>query len=150
MVVWYACAHATDVELVVNKSARKIDLIEHGVMIKRYDISLGSTPVGHKIERGDGRTPEGEYEINCHYRKSEYHRALCISYPNDVDRRVAKEQGKRVGDNIMIHGRPNWSWMVPDIFFHGDWTDGCISVSNDDMDELWRRVPDGTKISILP
>jgi murein L,D-transpeptidase YafK len=110
-------------------------------------IQLGDAPVGHKRFEGDERTPEGRYTIDYANPDSAYHLSLRISYPNAADEAYARERGRSPGGLIFIHGQPN---AVPLGRMPGDWTDGCIAVSNDEMEMLWQAVPDGTVIDILP
>lgn len=118
---------------------RLVHVIEH--------IQLGDEPVGPKRFAGDERTPEGRYAIDWGNPNSAYHLSLHISYPDAADRAFAARQGRSAGGMIMIHGQPNgWpAGRVP-----GDWTDGCIAVSDEEIEALWEAVPDGTAIEIVP
>lgn len=136
--------------VVVKKSARTLVLIRQGRVIKAYKISLGREPVGPKEKAGDARTPEGDYLIDWRNPHSKFHLALHISYPGTGDRSQAERGGYAPGGNIMIHGRPNWTGWIRALYEDRDWTDGCIALSNADMDEIWAAVPDGTPITILP
>lgn len=134
----------------VHKSARRMELLRDGAVIRRYRISLGSEPRGHKQQEGDGRTPEGRYVIDWRNPGSRFHRSLHISYPDARDRRAARARGVSPGGDIMIHGLPNgWGWAWP-FFRLWDWTDGCIAVTDAEMDEVWHAVKDGTPIEIVP
>lgn len=131
----------------VDKSERLMILYNDGKEIARYtDIKLGDAPVGHKQFEGDEKTPEGSYTINGRNPKSSYHLSLRISYPNAADRAYAKAKGKSPGGDIFIHGQPNIS---PIERLRHDWTDGCIAVSNAEIAQIWKLVPDGTRISIV-
>jgi len=143
-----ALPHADHV--VVKKSARTLVLMRQGQVIKAYKISLGREPVGPKEKAGDSKTPEGDYVIDWRNPRSKFHLALHISYPGTGDRSLAERGGYAPGGNIMIHGRPNWTGWIRALYQDRDWTDGCIAVSNADMDEIWAAVPDGTPITILP
>ena len=143
-----ALPHADHV--VVKKSARTLVLMRHGKVLKAYKISLGSDPVGPKERAGDSKTPEGNYIIDWRNPRSKFHLALHISYPGTQDRSQAERGGYAPGGNIMIHGRPNWSGWIRALYEGRDWTDGCIAVSNEEMNEIWAAVPDGTPITILP
>ncbi len=134
----------------VIKSERKLYLLRDGQPYKSYGISLGSRPVGDKIQKGDKRTPEGHYVIDWRNLESRYHRALHISYPDVDDRREARERGVDPGSMIMIHGLPNKAKGDPEGYVGLDWTDGCIAVTNAEIEELLRVVRDGTPIEILP
>ncbi len=143
-----ALPHADHV--VVKKAARTLALLRQGKVLKTYRISLGSDPVGPKEKAGDSRTPEGEYVIDWRNPRSKFHLALHISYPGPQDRNAAERGGYAPGGAIMIHGRPNWTGWIRALYEGRDWTDGCIAVSNEDMNEIWAAVPDGTPITILP
>ncbi len=134
----------------VVKSERKRYLLRDGKPYKTYCISLGSNPVGDKVEEGDKRTPEGRYTIDWRNLESRYHRALHISYPDAADRREARTRGVDPGGMIMIHGLPDKAQGDPDGYVGMDWTDGCIAVTNAEIEELLRLVKDGTPIEILP
>jgi len=136
--------------VVVIKGARTLSLMRQGKMIKTYKISLGREPVGHKEKEGDSKTPEGDYIIDGRNPHSKFHLALHISYPSPRDKNLAERGGRAPGGAIMIHGRPNWTGWIRALYEDRDWTDGCIAVSNAEMDEIWSAVPDGTPISIIP
>jgi murein L,D-transpeptidase YafK len=145
-------ASATDpqapVDLIhVDKSERRLTLYAEGRPVRTYrGIQLGDEPVGPKRFQGDERTPEGRYTIDFGNPQSAYHLSLHISYPSAADRAFALRLGRSPGGDIFIHGQPNgMSGRVP-----GDWTDGCIAVSNDEIEELWALVGDGTLIEIVP
>ena len=119
-----------------------------GRTIRTFRVSLGFDPVGHKQREGDGRTPEGLYVIDDFREDSGFHRALQISYPSAWDRRRAEESGEDPGGQVMIHGLPGGRTEVD--VEHGtvDWTNGCIAVTNREMDEVVRLVPVGTPVLI--
>ncbi|MBR1398563.1 MAG: L,D-transpeptidase family protein [Alphaproteobacteria bacterium] len=137
--------------IVVEKKQRKMHLMKKGAVLKEYKISLGSNPVGAKQQENDGKTPEGLYYIESHNHKSKFHLSLKISYPNEDDKKWAKKHNVSAGGDIMIHGFPNW---VPDFLFNhfhkSDWTRGCIAVTNEQIEEIWKLVKDGTPIKIMP
>ena len=137
-------------EIIVLKSARKMMLLKGGDTVKTYRICLGSDPLGPKERQGDGRTPEGSYLIDWRKSKSLYHLALHVSYPNPADRAKARKNHVSPGGMIMIHGLPNGFVAPNDGRPLPDWTDGCIAVTNPEIEEIWRCVRDGTKIIILP
>ncbi len=130
-------------EIRVDKSERRMTLLRGGKVIKSYRILLGDAPVGHKRQQGDERTPEGRYRITFRNDKSRFHLSLRVSYPNEADRRQARARVVDPGGDIMIHGGtpPGYS---------RDWTDGCIALSNAQIEEVWRLVPIGTPIEISP
>jgi len=125
-------------------------LLGQGQVLKTYKIALGSQPQGHKTQRGDHRTPEGVYTIDSRNRRSTFHLALHISYPNAADRAQARRRGVSPGGAIMIHGLPEAFASLGPLHRLSDWTDGCIAVTNEEIEEIWRLVPLGTPIEILP
>ncbi len=149
--ILFASSTPTADKVVVIKSERKMELLYQGKVVRSYDISLGDNPVGHKQMQGDERTPEGDYVIDYRNPDSHYHLSLHISYPDKKDKQNAKEKGVNPGGLIMIHGLPNkFSW-ASHLFAGRDWTDGCIAVNdNNQIEEIWNLVPNGTPISILP
>lgn len=137
-------------KVLVLKSERELHLIRDNERVASYRISLGPEPEGHKLFAGDNRTPQGQYRLDWRNPESDYYRSIHISYPNREDRRKARAWGLDPGGNIMIHGLPNdaddWAFAFEGL----DWTDGCIAVNNQAMDDLWRRVTIGTPIEIQP
>jgi murein L,D-transpeptidase YafK len=136
--------------IVVKKSARTLALMKQGGVIKTYKVSLGREPVGPKEKAGDFRTPEGDYILDWRNPNSKFHLALHISYPKAEEKTRAERDGYSPGGDIMIHGRPKWTGWIRALYKDRDWTDGCIAVSNSEIEEIWRAVPDGTPITILP
>lgn len=139
-------------EVVVKKGERKLQLIKANAVYREYKVALGGNPRGHKVQEGDERTPEGEYILDWRNPNSSYHKSIHISYPNAMDQAVARSLGVKPGGMVMIHGRPNWltSARVAREYDYRDWTNGCIAVTNAEMDEIWSLVRDGTPIRILP
>jgi murein L,D-transpeptidase YafK len=136
--------------LVVYKSKREMDAFQKGRKLKTYIVSLGTVPEGRKRMQGDNKTPEGVYCINAKNPNSSYHRNLGISYPNAADRQYAAAHKLNTGGDIKIHGLPNNPKYEQEAYLYGDWTWGCIAVSNDEIEELYRFVAVGTVIRILP
>jgi murein L,D-transpeptidase YafK len=137
-------------KIVIEKAARKMSLYHKGAVLKTYNISLGGEPVGAKERQGDHRTPEGTYTISGRNAKSKFHRSLRISYPSAADRERAKKAGVDPGGDIMIHGLPNgWGWLGAS-HSKTDWTDGCIAVTNDEIEEIWELVSNGTTVILQP
>jgi murein L,D-transpeptidase YafK len=136
--------------VVVYKAKRELQLLHHGRVIRRYDVALGRNPEGHKRMEGDGRTPEGVYQIDWRNPASNFHRALHVSYPLPRDLPSAARWGVSPGGLIMVHGLPNG--FDRDYVGHPerDWTNGCIALTNDEIDEIWSLVDDGTTIIIYP
>ena len=134
--------------IVIDKSRRTLALMHGAKPIRVYrGIKLGSAPHGHKHFEGDEKTPEGRYSIDFRNAASHYHLSLRLSYPNAVDRVRAARLGRAPGGNIFIHGQPNWSPLARIPY---DWTDGCVALSNVEMDELWKLVRTGTPVLIRP
>jgi murein L,D-transpeptidase YafK len=119
-------------------------------VLRDYAVALGRSPEGPKRHYLDGRTPEGRYLIDARTEASAYHRALHISYPNADDVAFAQRAGIPPGEGVMIHGLPNGERWVSDTHRGYDWTNGCIAVTDDEMDEIWELVDDGTPIEIRP
>ena len=131
--------------VVVNKGRREMLLLSGESVVRQYRVALGRDPLGHKEREGDGRTPEGRYTIDRRNPKSAYHLSLHISYPGDADRERAAAMGVDPGGDIMIHGMPNSGDDR-----QGDWTQGCIAVTDAEIEEIWSLVADGTPIEIRP
>jgi murein L,D-transpeptidase YafK len=136
--------------IVVEKSARRLSMFQGGNQIKTYRIALGASPVGAKREEGDMKTPEGIYKIDGRNPQSSFHLALHISYPSDEDNKRAAAHGVSAGSDIMIHGIQNGRGWIGAFHRWNDWTAGCIAVTDEEIDELWRVTPDGTTIEIRP
>ncbi|CAA6827083.1 MAG: ErfK/YbiS/YcfS/YnhG family protein [uncultured Sulfurovum sp.] len=140
-------------KVIVKKSTRMLYLSQNGEIFNKYHITLGRVPVGHKEVEGDMKTPEGAYLLDYRQFSNDYYKSLHVSYPNAKDKAHAKTLGQSAGGMIMIHGTPpSWSlspygdWMNVLI----DWTEGCIAMSNDDMDEVWEQTTNGTVVVIIP
>lgn len=125
-------------------------LLRDGNVIRRYSIGLGHAPVGPKQQQGDGKTPEGLYAISGRNPQSAYHLSLRISYPSAADIERARKAGVDPGGDIMIHGLPNDKSKSDKHRTTRDWTAGCIAVTDEEIEEIWRLVPDGTPIQINP
>lgn len=136
--------------VLVKKSEKKLYLVRDGVNYREFLIALGPRPRGQKLYVGDERTPEGSYILDFKNEKSDFYKAIHISYPNEQDIKRAEEIGVNPGGAIMIHGIPNKTTLPPALIQKFNWTDGCIAVTNEDMDEIWLAVEPGTPIDILP
>jgi murein L,D-transpeptidase YafK len=137
-------------QIVVDKSDHTLTLYRHGQAMKTYTVSLGRQPVGRKEREGDDRTPEGRYVIDSRNAHSKYHIALHVSYPNAEDVRRARAAGVSPGGAIMIHGlRDDFSWLGR-LHRMVNWTHGCIAVTDGEIEEIARAVPNGTPIIIRP
>jgi murein L,D-transpeptidase YafK len=149
LLVWAAAPERAD-RFVIIKSERKMHLLKSGKQLRTFKVALGPNPVGHKEREGDGRTPEGEYRIDYRNARSQFHRSLHISYPNSRDRASARRRGVNPGGMIMIHGLgKNFGW-IGTAHTANDWTLGCIAVTNEQIEEIWAMVPDGTVVEIRP
>jgi murein L,D-transpeptidase YafK len=134
--------------VVVRKGARKLELYQGGTLLRTYAIALGRVPLGPKQQEGDGRTPEGHYVLDYRNPRSSYHKALHVSYPSAADTAAARSRGVSPGSLIMVHGVRNGLGFVGRLHRLFDWTDGCIAVTDAEIDEIWRSVADGTPIEI--
>lgn len=130
----------------IDKSARSMELFHGERRLRSYRVSLGFEPEGHKVREGDGRTPEGTYFVNRRNPESQFYLSLGISYPNERDVRKAAELGVDPGGDIFIHGQPTSASRRKT----GDWTAGCIAVSNREMRAIYEMVDVGTPVHIFP
>jgi murein L,D-transpeptidase YafK len=134
--------------IVVHKAERRMELFARGRLVHTLTgIQLGDAPEGHKHFEGDEKTPEGRYTIDLRNPRSSYHLSLRISYPDAAAKSFAATQQRSPGGEIYIHGQPNGLWLGR---MMGDWTDGCVALSNREIEALWRAVPVGTAVEILP
>lgn len=138
--------------ILINKTERKVFVYADQNLIATYEAVLGGKPIGHKAQQGDRRTPEGKYSLDYKNPNSSYHLSIHISYPNQIDRQLARKRGVSPGGDIMIHGQPNNSIFRRYLDSHPkyDWTDGCIALSNKDMDALWNLVTLPVPVEIIP
>lgn len=136
--------------VVVLKGARRLMLLRGASVLRTYRIALGRTPQGAKVAEGDGRTPEGRYVLDWRNPRSRFYRSIHVSYPNDADRARARRLGLPAGGDIMIHGLPERLGAIGAEHARWDWTEGCVAVSNAEIDEIWTLVADGTVIDIRP
>jgi len=136
--------------VMVWKSERKMYLLADHAVVREYNIALGTNPRGPKRMEGDGRTPEGTYILDFKNPDSAFYKSIHVSYPNSADKRRAARSGVDPGGEIVIHGQRNGFHPVSWGSQRFDWTDGCIAVTNAEMDELWRLVSVGTVIEIRP
>jgi len=137
-------------KVMIEKKERRLTLLSKGEVIKTYKIALGGDPVGPKERQGDNKTPEGTYIIDSRKGDSDYHLSLHISYPNEKDKMRAKELSVSPGGDIMIHGIKNGFSWVGTSHTEVDWTKGCIAVTDGEMEEIFRLVPNGTIVEIRP
>lgn len=136
--------------VLVIKGDNRLYLMEDGVAFDSFRATFGANPVGHKQMQGDERTPEGHYVLDYKNPNSQFYKSIHVSYPNARDRANARKLGVDPGGDIMIHGQTNgWSWASPIAQFF-PWTDGCVALSDRDMDKVWAAVDPGTPIEIRP
>jgi murein L,D-transpeptidase YafK len=134
--------------IVIDKSDRTLALMRDGRMLRRYPMGLGFAPEGDKHRQGDGRTPEGTFRIDRRNDQSRFHLSLGLDYPQPEDIARAAEGGYSPGGDIFIHGQP--AGIEGRARLSGDWTEGCIAVTNANMEEIWRVTPLGTEVEIVP
>lgn len=149
LVLMFATSAYAEVDLVkVDKSEGKLYLLEGESIIKEYHVAFGANPKGHKQQEGDEKTPEGSYILDYKKEDSSFYRAMHISYPNNVDKENAKSRGVSPGGFIMVHGQRNGFGWLSFIMQAFNWTNGCIALSNSEMDQFMALVKVGTKIEI--
>ena len=137
--------------VLVKKSERALYLLREGRVLKQYKIMLGPKAKGPKLMEGDERTPEGRYTLDRKNPNSHFYKSIRVSYPNESDIERAQKYNTDPGNAIMIHGMKNsWSEKTARQALKFNWTDGCIAVANNDMDEIWEAVEVGTPIDIQP
>lgn len=137
-------------KVLVYKSERKMELWIDQIKLRTYRVSLGPDPVGHKQKEGDGKTPEGSYILDFRKADSVAYKSMHVSYPSANDVSKARSKGLKPGGAIMIHGNWNgYGWAGP-LMRYFDWTNGCIGVTNSEMDEIWNLLAWQTPIEILP
>ena len=146
----YAIRKGSVDRILIEKSTRRLMLISQGEVLKSYKIALGGNPIGPKERQGDNKTPEGTYVIDARNRDSRFHLSLHISYPNERDKKRAKELGVSPGGDIMIHGIKNGFSWVGDAHTGVDWTKGCIAVTDQEIEEIDKLAPNGTIVEIRP
>jgi len=136
--------------VVVLKKERTLQLLSEGRVIKSYKVALGGDPVGAKTRQGDHKTPEGVYVLDSRNAHSQFHVSIHISYPNARDRAAARARGVSPGGDVFVHGLPNGYGWVGASHRAKDWTDGCIAVTDEEIEEIWKAVANGTAIEIRP
>jgi murein L,D-transpeptidase YafK len=136
--------------VVVLKKEHTLQLLNQGKVIKTYKVALGGDPVGPKTRQGDHKTPEGVYVLDSRNPHSQFYKSIHISYPSASERAAARQRGVSPGGEVFVHGLPHGYRYVGAAHRLRDWTDGCIAVTDQEMDEIWLAVPDGTPIEIRP
>jgi murein L,D-transpeptidase YafK len=136
--------------IVVEKSKRTLTLMSGAESLKKYKVALGGQPIGPKDRQGDHKTPEGVYSVDAKNPNSQFYKALHISYPNQLDRANARKLGVSPGGDVEIHGLGSkWGWLGAKHRLT-DWTDGCIALTNDEIDEIYPLIKVGTPVEIRP
>lgn len=136
--------------IVVEKSKRRLTLLRGQQEVAVYKVALGRDPIGPKVMRGDNRTPEGLYFVDYKLRNSSYYRALHLTYPNLDDLTRADSLGVSPGSHIMIHGMSKRQLWMGDVQYLFDWTNGCIALTNSEIEEIWDLVLPWTPVEIRP
>ena len=134
--------------IVVEKKARRLTVFRDGKPIRSYLVALGRSPSGDKLRAGDNRTPEGVFHIDSRQPNSKYHLALHISYPDSLHRARSQALGAEPGGDIMIHGLPNGLGAAGASHRLNDWTNGCVALTDEEIEQLWSVVPIGTPVEI--
>jgi murein L,D-transpeptidase YafK len=137
-------------KIIITKSARTMSLLSGDKVLKTYKVALGTVPDGPKRIEGDHKTPEGNYIIDAKNPQSQFHLSLHISYPSAEDRQRAAKLGAQPGGAIMIHGLAKQFAYLGPLHRQVDWTDGCVAVTNAEIEEIWKLVPIGTRVEIRP
>lgn len=137
-------------KILIEKSAHRMTLLRYGKPWRVYQVALGRGGLAPKVQEGDRLTPEGFYYIENRNPQSIYHLSLRLSYPNPEDKLRGMRLGVNPGSHIMIHGLPNGKGYVGRDHLMADWTEGCIAVTNQEIEEIWHIVADGTPVEIRP
>jgi|ERR1700690_4554090 len=137
-------------KIVIVKSDRTMTLMSGERAMRTYKVALGKNPVGPKTRSGDHKTPEGLYVVDAKKSQSRFHLALHISYPNQSDRERAQRENVNPGGDVEIHGIENGLGWIGGLHRRVDWTDGCIAVTDSEIDEVWKAVVVGTPVEIRP
>ena len=136
--------------VLVMKHQHVLQLLRDGHILKEYKVALGGSPAGPKTQQGDHKTPEGTYVLDARNSKSQYYKSLHISYPSPEQRAAARKRGVSPGGDVFVHALPSRYRKIGAAHRLYDWTDGCIAVTDEEMDEIWQAVPTGTPIEIRP
>ena len=136
--------------VIVMKKERKLTLMSQRKVLKTYKVALGGDPIGAKARQGDHKTPEGVYRLDRRNAQSKFYKSVHISYPDAKDTAQARKMGVSPGGDVYVHGLPNgYKWVGANHRLK-DWTDGCVAVTDEEIDEIWKVVPNGTPIEIRP
>jgi murein L,D-transpeptidase YafK len=163
-------AYAAPIKYVkVTKHLRLLEVIdENDSVVKSYPVMIGrSLTLGPKVQEGDYKTPEGIYELDWRNPNSKFYKSLHVSYPNKEDSERARVLGVNPGGDIMLHGFPNDLFEIKEwikdnnlenspeeviraALSYSNWTNGCIAITNEQIEELYKLLPIPTQIQILP
>jgi len=156
--VWKKWVNATikeseksgDFSIIIDKFSRKCFLYLNGNKKYEFEAELGSNWVGDKRVKGDKATPEGMYKIARKFEggRTKYYKALLLDYPNDEDKKKFKSEiengylpaNAKIGGLIEIHG--NGGKGI-------DWTEGCIALTDREIDLIYKNVKVGTPVTIV-
>jgi murein L,D-transpeptidase YafK len=136
--------------VVIEKKAHRLTLYHLGRSIRQYRVALGADPEKDKVSAGDRRTPTGLFYIESRNSNSEYHLALRIAFPDSAHRARAAALGVQPGGDIEIHGLTNGRGDTGAYHRTADWTNGCIALTDEEIEEIWTSVPVGTPVEIRP
>jgi murein L,D-transpeptidase YafK len=142
-------AQRADTILIV-KHERKLYLLRDNSPLRSYRIALGLSPTGAKQREWDFRTPEGSYIIDFRQEHSHYFKALHISYPSPADLKRSSALHSPAGRDIFIHGEPNQPTKPVSYYKTRDWTNGCIALSDEDLQDVWNLTAGQTRVEIVP
>jgi murein L,D-transpeptidase YafK len=142
-------AERADTILIV-KHERRLYLLHDNRALRSYRVALGLSPTGAKEREWDFRTPEGSYVIDFRREHSRYFKALHISYPSAADLRRSSALHQPAGGNIFIHGEPNLLTRPVSYYKTRDWTNGCIALSDEDLQDVWDLTGVPTRVEIVP
>jgi murein L,D-transpeptidase YafK len=134
--------------IVIDKSDRRMWAYANGQPIRAFDIALGRDPVSDKERQGDNRTPEGVYPVTAHNPESAFHLSLRLGYPTPEQSAAAEAAGIDPGGDIMIHGLPDGQAFIGRAHLARNWTEGCIAVTNEEVEWLYEAVEVGTPVEI--
>jgi murein L,D-transpeptidase YafK len=133
----------------IDKSDHRMTVFTDGKPVRSFRVALGRGGLAPKQRQGDNRVPEGTYRIVGRNPASAFHLALKIGYPTLEQAKAARARHVNPGGDIFIHGLPNGGGWLTAVHRRIDWTRGCIAVTNDEMEWLWRAVPNGTPVEIV-
>ncbi len=141
--------------IIINKAKYELSVYDDDGWLITYPVVFGSNDLGDKLAAGDRKTPEGTFTIVSKRVHEKWDRMMMLDYPTLEDyakfnERKAKgiiPQFAKIGGGIGIHG----TWPHEDFSFnrYNNWTLGCVSLRNQDVEELFKMVPVGTKVTIM-